>query len=433
MQIPPHPWRRMAIVAVSSVVLAWSGPATALQSDGPASTLIASLTSDDFTDLTPLGARLRDVRIVQLGESSHGAAEYSQIKSRLVRYLHQVQGFDLLLFESDPYLCARADRRAAEATAGSTLRSCVFGVWHTEEVLELFEYVRSTRDTARPLMIGGYDIQPIGPGKDSRPAWLAGVVATLDPEYAGAIQALDAEFLEIYGRGNPGRRQHLRTHRADLLERFGDLYAFLVRNERQLVARAPADDRLAPLLAQQVAWSTIQYVRQQTAPADVNYMEERDWGMARNLMLAADAMHPGSRIIVWAHNAHVAHNNQLIDLTGVEEPTIQSRGAGSWLKERYGPELFTIGLYAAAGQMTRNDREVITVGPVRPGSLEAHAPLAGPPAALFIAVGETDPLWDQPTTAKYWGAADLPMTLRDQYDAVIVLRSVSPPRYLPSG
>lgn len=425
-------WRRAATVAFAFGVLAGSGTATASQSDDAVPVTITSLTSSDFTDLAPLGERLRDVRIVQLGESSHGAAEYNQVKSRLVRYLHEVQGFNLLLFESDPYLCAEADRRAAEASASATLRSCVFGVWHTEEVLELFEYVRATRDTPTPLMIGGYDIQPIGPGKDTRPAWLAGVIATLDPGYAETARALDAEFLEIYGRGNPGRRQHLREHRADLLERLGDLYAFLVRNERQLVARAPADGRLSPLLAQQMVWSTIQYVRQQTAPGNVEYMEERDLGMARNLMFAADVMHPDARIIAWAHNAHVGHNNQLIDLTGVEEPTIQSRGAGSWLRERYGARLFTIGLYAAAGQMTRNNREVMTVGPVRPGSLEARLPPAGSPAALFIAPeGRTDTLWDEPTTAKYWGAADLPMILREQYDAVILVRSVTPPRYLP--
>ena len=394
---------------------------------------VASLTSTDFSDLRPLRRRLDGVRIVQLGESSHGAAEYNRVKTRLVRFLHEEMGFDVLAFESDPYQCALADRRAGEVPARTTLGNCVVGVWHTEEMVELFEYLRETRKTDRPLVLAGYDIQPIGPNKDRRPDYIAAVAARLDPARAEAARALDREFLDAYARPSSERRKLFRERRADWLRRYTELHRFLVDNEKALLAaHAGSDDPLAPLLAQQTVWSTRQYLMQQTSPTNLIYAESRDWGMAQNLTFLAERLYPGKRIIAWAHNAHVQHAQDRIDLTGVEEPALASRAAGSWLKARYGSRLFTIGLYAADGRMTRNDRREIEVSPVKPGSLEARPFAPGSVGTLFLGPtdGSFDPFWMQTITAKYWGAADLPMILGEQYDAVLLLRSVTPPRYL---
>lgn len=394
---------------------------------------LQSLTSDDFSDLAALRQRLAGIRIVQLGESSHGVAEYNQVKTRLIRFLHEEMGFDVLAFESEPYQCALADQHAAEATARTTLVSCVFGVWHTAEVLELFEYIRSTRATAHPLILAGYDIQPIGPNKDGRPGYFANVVAAVDPAYAEEVRALDWRFLRAYGSGRTIGQAYLREHRTDLIEGYERLNAFLIEHEAQLIrAFASTDDPLAPLLAQQTSYSMAQYIRQQTVDSTLENLETRDQGMAHNLIFLADRMRPDARIIVWAHNAHIQYNNQSIDLTGIEEPEVASRSAAWWLRQRYGDRLFAIGLYAVAGRMAMNDRSVITTSPIHPNSLEAQAIPDGAAGMMFLAPtdGSCDPLWCEPTTAKFWGSADLPMVLSEQYDAVVLLREVNPPTYL---
>jgi len=425
--------RALIAAAVLASLLA-ADPAPARPRGAPAQAVpVASLSSGDFRDLAPLRRRLEGVRIVQLGESSHGAAEFNRVKTRLVRFLHEEMGFDVLAFESDPYQCALADRAAATASPKATLGNCVVGVWHTEEVAELFAYLRETRKTRHPLMLAGYDIQPIGPNKDGRPDYIATVVARLDPKRAQAARALDRAFLDAYAKPPPERRRFFREHRADLIARFTDLHRFLVDNEKALLdAFAGSNDPQAPLLAQQTVWTTRQYLIQQTAPSNLIYAEARDWGMAQNLIFLAERLKPRSKIITWAHNAHVQHGQERIDLTGIEEPAFASRAAGTWLRERYGSRLFTMGIYASAGRMTRNDRREIEVSPVRPGSLEARPFPGGAVGTLFLAPtdGSRDPLWTRTITAKYWGAADVPMILSEQYNGVLLLRTVTPPRYL---
>src|SRR5690349_6407715 len=112
---------------------------------------IRSLTYDgDFSDLRFLATALQGKRLVQLGESGHGVSEFSLAKLRLIKYLHEELGYDVIAFESSLFACWDADARAESLGANGLLVSCPFTVWHVAEVLPLFEYVESTKKTARP-------------------------------------------------------------------------------------------------------------------------------------------------------------------------------------------------------------------------------------------------------------------------------------------
>ncbi len=58
---------------------------------------------EDFTDLEPLRETLADVRLVLLGEADHQSGSDFLAKTRLVKFLHQELGFDVLAFESPMY------------------------------------------------------------------------------------------------------------------------------------------------------------------------------------------------------------------------------------------------------------------------------------------------------------------------------------------
>jgi hypothetical protein len=54
----------------------------------------------DLSDLEPLARASGNARVVQLGEQSHGDSATFTMKCRLIRFLHERLGFDVLAFES---------------------------------------------------------------------------------------------------------------------------------------------------------------------------------------------------------------------------------------------------------------------------------------------------------------------------------------------
>jgi erythromycin esterase len=58
---------------------------------------------EDFSDLEPLMRAIGSARVVQLGEPSHGAGSAFAAKARLIKFLHQRMGFDIVAWESGFY------------------------------------------------------------------------------------------------------------------------------------------------------------------------------------------------------------------------------------------------------------------------------------------------------------------------------------------
>lgn len=382
--------------------------------------------SDDLEFLRPL---LEGKRIVQLGENTHGTREYNLVKARLVRFLHEELGYDVLAFESDLYQCYDANLTAAEASAISTLTSCAFGVWHTVEVLPLFEYLRASRRDGRPLLLAGIDVQPIGRNKADRPHFLSELVATIEADYASEVFALDSTFLEVYGQGGQARRSYFRSEDGRrMLQAYDALGEFFDENEAAFQTSAPRRDVIG--IARQTARSLAWYIRQQSAPTTREYVELRDRGMAENLIFLLEELYPERKIIVWGHNFHLRHDNLAIPPDSSMFPDEAARTLGFWIRERYGDDVYTIGAYAYRGRAANNSGELYEIAPAAPGSLEALLHQVGADA-LFIDLSEAPrgagTAWmDRPITARYNGTTALSMVLRDQYDGILFLEEVTP-------
>jgi erythromycin esterase len=389
-----------------------------------------ALEAEDFADLEFLRPLLEGRRIVQLGENAHGIREYNLLKARLVQFLHQELGYDVLAFESAVYQCYDANLGAAEAPAISTLTNCAYGVWHTEGVVPLFEYLRGTQQGDRPLLLAGFDVQPIGNNKEARPQFLSGVVGTIDPDYAAEVLTLDSSFLEVYARGGRERRAFFKTEDGRrLAEAYDLLEAFLTANGAAIEAAIPDRGR-AVAVARRTAASMAWYIRQQSAPTTREYVERRDRGMAENLISLIDGLAPNRKVIVWGHNFHLRHDNLAIPPRAEMFPNVAARTMGSWLREKYGDELYTVGLYAYRGQAMDNSGKIYTIELPEAGSLESRLHEVGVQAAFLDfsrAPRGSGTAWiDQPTTARHDGTTPLSMVLRDQYDAVLVVDEVTP-------
>ena len=100
-------------------------------------------------------------------------------------------------------------------------------------------------------------------------------------------------------------------------------------------------------------------------------MRTRDESMADNIKWIAD-QNPGARIIVWAHNGHVAHG-------GMPSYTPM----GSYLRKMFGPQYLNFGFAFNEGSFQAVEMgkglHDFTVGPAPDGSLDATLASAGLP------------------------------------------------------
>ena len=387
---------------------------------------LSSLTSDDFSDLQFLKEVIGERRIVQLGESGHGVAEFNQAKVRLIRFFHEEMGFDVIAFESDLFACFRSDRAADALSATELMRSCIYRVWHTHEVVPLFSYLKETKESDDPLILAGFDMKPSSMlSRGLRAQFMRGVVAKVDAVYSEEVLALETELDLFYD--NSDWRTLVASKAEDLRTRYQALHDFLVEHEEALLAAYP-DDPAAPLVAQQTALYTVRMVdfAVGSQSAGCAGTEARDFSMAENVTFLANRLFPDRKILIWAHNYHIRHNNRAI--SGDDCITM-----GEGIHSRHRSELYTVGLYMYRGSAAMNDRTIYTIYPAMDNSLESYLHAAGEPY-LFLDLlhldQATDPAWIfNQTTARSWGTYTITFIPRDQYDGLLYIEQVHSPQY----
>lgn len=364
-----------------------------------------------FDDLAFLKPLLQEKRIVALGESGHGVAQFNSIKVRMIKYLHEQLGYNLIAFESPMAACAAADTKIGKETPAKVMRECMFPVWHSRENLELFEYIENARAAGRELHITGFDIQDVG----LQPGAMDDLKRLLGSGQAPLLARLEAAEARVRTVRMKGAGP---TDAAEMDIVYRTLASVLSEQE----PRSNDDDaaKLAFLRMQMLSRAAL-VATSVAAPGSLEAIEARDAAMAANFNYLMQRRHPGQKVIVWGHNSHVAKQWPVPN-----KPRIM----GHHLAGTYGKSLYVIGLVMGRGRAANNARVRYEVTQPHPASLEgAFAGAAVKMGFLDLTSGNAG--WmSQPLLTRNWGTIPISITPDASFDGLIYVDIVTPPDYM---
>ena len=337
---------------------------------------VRSLDPEDanFADLEPLRRVIGDRRIVMLGEATHGDGSTFSAKVRLIKFLHERLGFDVLALESGLYDVPRiwSDLKAGEDPLRA-VRSGVMEDWaDSVQVQPLWRYIAEQLKGPRPLELAGFDLQFTGRNGGERLAQdLRGFLSkvALPPEatqlavrVSDPLDRLMRNILD-FQRIPPGDRTSIRM----AMEKLGQA----IEQTRSLSVPDGAERAYwvqllkSSAVMMELAWSIdFAALGKQSLPSRVFNLRDRQMG--ENFVWLAKQAYPGRKIIVWAGTSHILRNHASI----LNEPDPVT-SMGDWVEKALGPEVYALGFTAYRGRYGKlGTSQTMDMEPAAENSLE---------------------------------------------------------------
>lgn len=342
-----------------------------------------TIANDDFADLKPLKAAIGNSRIVVLGEQSHGDGATFLAKGRLIKFLHQRMGFDVLAWEAGLFNCHDMDAAVRDPALpiDEAMRRGLYPIWAmSAQVRPVFEYARSVATTDRPLEMIGFDDQFSGTGGISR--WRDTLIKFIDkvdrailPDGLRSSLLNDPRNIVFKPNSKAADIRLVAEKWKALPEVFDKARAKLesTHGAREVtLMRRTVDDAL-------LAMEGLARLRDSKGEFKAADNNQRDQRMGENLIWLANERYKNRRIIVWAAAFHTLHEPSAIKLGS--DATFSYEGVitmGQVAGKSLNNGIYTIGFTAAEGKAGN-----VTGGP----TLDLKPPADGSFEDLCLAVG----------------------------------------------
>lgn len=350
-------------------------------------------------------------RLVLLGESTHGTAEFYRARAAITRRLVEEHGFSLIAVEADWPDAAAVDRyvRHRPAAGGEPpFQRFPTWMWRNVEVEAFVGWLRRHNAELSPerrAAFFGLDIYNLS----------GSIAAVLD--YLDRVDPAAATVArQRYGCLTPWQRDPAVYGRAVLTRSYRSCEAAVVAQCRELLGRrldaAATDDGDglfdAAQNAQLVAAGEHYYRAMYYGGAETWNL--RDRAMFDTLERLLEARGPSAKAVVWAHNSHIGDARHT-DMGALRDEL----NIGQLCRERFGDAVALIGFGTHAGTVAAASgwgarMAIMPVQPLAGDSFESLCHAAGP-ARFLLDFHSDDTLrarLTQPLPQRFIGVIYLP-------------------------
>ncbi len=294
----------------------------------------------NYSDLQAFQRAVGGAQIIALGEATHGTSEFFQLKHRLLQFAVKELGVRVFAVEANQLEVEKINRYVCDGvgTAEKVIR-VMFSVWNTEEMLALIEWMRAHNiaNPSQKVEFVGFDLQDPSLPMDS----LSSFVATWEPAWKPLVDSLQRNYREAwkaqyYPQASDSVRQGWKEN-ADKIS------AMVLAKKLDWLSRAGT-----PAEKNRLEWA-IQNARVVSQAADIAYSQivsRRDTFMAENIRWIQGMRSPDTRIIVWAHDSHIARS----DHPDFRYNYHEGNSMGKYLSKIYGNDYRAFGLFTYEGQ-----------------------------------------------------------------------------------
>jgi protein-L-isoaspartate(D-aspartate) O-methyltransferase len=321
--------------------------------------------------LEPLLDRIGTARVVLIGESTHGTADFYRMRARITEALVARKGFNIVALEADWPDTASLDQQVRGRPV-TPLRDPPFSrfptwMWRNREVSAFIDWLRrrngALADPAQQASVHGLDIYSLNNS----------IGAVL--EYLDRIDPIASERArELYSCFTPWERDPTTYGRAVTAgrlagcekEALGALKTLL--EERLRYSKTDGDRFFDAARNATVVSEAERYYRAMFRGARESW-NMRDRHMYETLLALLEHRGPDSRAVVWAHNSHVGN------ATATEMSMQGELNLGQLVREKFGERAYAIGFGTDHGTVAAASNwdgavEVKEVRPSHPDSYE---------------------------------------------------------------
>ena len=299
-------------------------------------------------NLDKLLQRIGDSSVVLLGESSHGSAEFCEMRARISQELIENKGFNIVAVEADWPDANYINHYIHGTSPDPRLKNAPFSrfpswIWANQSMLKftqwLQEYNATFADNGHSVGFYGLDLYSLNSSIEAVLAYLDSVDPTTAQQARVRYGCLTpwAKDPTIYGQARLTKqykkyeKEVLGILRDRLKSRLNYAHAdgqryFSTEQNRRLIAEAEG------------YYKTLYYAEQ-------NSWSQRDQHMFDTLQSILSFHGKDSKVIIWGHNSHIG------DARATQMSARGEFNIGQLVREQYRGSAYSIGLGADHGSL----------------------------------------------------------------------------------